>query len=1036
MRARAFGVLLILAASLPALPANFKGSGNRVMIRDQALLDLNQINAYVTNYGILFHNAGALESGLWWPKNRPNETYIFGAGLWIGALVRTEDGRLDTNVTCGYNPSSGAGEFVPAHVVPGIAPIKDSDARNYSVALGDPYDRVHIFGKTTAQGYEWPLRTAEGEDSVVSLQDSYMLFTDADPSAHFSSLNRPLNVVVEQQTYAFIGPLKEDALFLITRIYNPTPDTFYNVYIAITFDNDVGNEREGNDQVDFVRTLIDTLPNGQIDTVQLNMAYQYQTETEPGWLGPRGDGYPGVVACMFLKSPKATDTVRLWDPDGSGGLPTDPDSALIIPPGEEIGLTAFRVFNREDVDPADKWQRYLVLSGHDYATGVYDPFGGDFHTPRDKRFVMATGPFTLYPDSIVEMINAIFVAPVIPTPGGEVDLQPLFTYAKAILTVYQSNFQGPKPPPTPQLQAWPRDKEVRLFWDMLAEITPDPFYEVVKDSLDQAGLENPQYNPAYRQYDFEGYLLRRTVDGVNYDTLGIWDLNNEFTVVYTDSLLDPVTGDPVYTDSIVLGSNTGLVHYYVDDSLINGVQYQYELIAYDINYSNVLRDSTGTIVRPLVPIQPFSLTSPPAIVRVAPKSLAANFEEGVGFYRKQGLENTSSVSDIFPLSPDTTISRPGTYHLIWEHNGGAGLPDLSITIEDAVTGETLLAHVPIQFPEFPFGSVTGTLPLNELNLRNYVIEGFQVELNLDSAWFTFPEDLVVLYGDSVETPPDSTWRIAWKPRWYPGAPIPGGGPDDSTRIYRYKAVNAAFFYGADYLVRWKELPGDSLTLEVYWVIDDTLRIPVPFDPNMGVQVTVTEGFGWSFVAYNRNVHAIYKYDPTGFTSIRGFRLPGSRLFLFEDFDGAAHPPEPGTEWWIRTADFGRMPLPTDTSVYHLPIGDLSIIETTPNQTTTDYTLDAVRVVPNPYVVLTPLDLSKEYRKGVRFTNLPSRCTIRIYTIAGDLVKKIEVNAPIDGQEVFWDLLTEYKLRTASGIFIYHIETPDGKKKIGKFAVIQ
>lgn len=1034
MKTRILGVWLALSTALFALPANFKGPGNRVMIRDQALLDLNQINAYVTNYGILFHNAGALESGLWWPKNRPNETYIFGAGLWIGTLVRTEDGQLDTNVTCGYNPSSGAGEFVPAHIVPGTAPLLNPDARNYSVALGEPYDRVHIFGKTTAQGYAWPLRNTEGEDSVVSLQDSYMLFTDADPAAHFSSVNRPLNVVVEQQTYAFIGPLKEDALFLITRIYNPTNDTLYNTYIAITFDNDVGNERTGNDQVDFVRTLIDTLPNGQIDTVQLNMAYQYQTETEPGWLGPRGDGYPGVVACMFLKSPVATDTVRLWDPDGSGGLPRNPDSAIVIPPGEEIGLTAFRVFNREDVDPADKWQRYLVLSGHDYATGVYDPFGGDFHTPRDKRFVMATGPFTLYPDSVVEMINAVFVAPVIPTPGGEVDLQPLFTYAKAILTVYQSNFQGPKPPVTPTLHAWPRDKQVYLYWDMLAELTPDPFYEVVKDSLDPAtGLENPQYNPAYRQYDFEGYLLRRTVDGVNYDTLGMWDIDNEFTVVYTDSLLDPVTGNPVYTDSIILGSNTGLVHYYVDDSLINGVQYQYELIAYDINYSNVLRDSTGTIVRPLVPIQPFSLASPPAIVKVAPKSLAANFQEGVGFYRKRGLENTSSVTDIFPLSPDTAVSRPGTYHLVWEHNGGLNTPDLSVSILDATTGETLYAHVPVAFN----GNI-GTLPLNELNLRNYIVEGFQVELNFDSAWFVFPEDLVVLYGDSVETPSDSTWRVAWKPRWYPGQAIPGGGPDDSLHINRFAATNSAFFYGADYLIRWKEVEGapDSLTLEVYWLINDTLQIPVPFDPNMGTNLTSTQGFGWSFVVGAHNVRAIAKTDQTSFTQVKGFRLPGSRLFLFEDFDHMAHPPAPGTEWHIHIPAFGRMPLPTDTSVYHLSIGDLSVIEATPSQTLEDYSLEAVRVVPNPYVVLTPLDLSKEYRKGVRFTHLPSRCTIRIYTISGDLVKKIEVNAPIDGQEVFWDLLTEYKLRTASGIFIYHIETPDGKTKIGKFAVIQ
>jgi hypothetical protein len=98
----------------------------------------------------------------------------------------------------------------------------------------------------------------------------------------------------------------------------------------------------------------------------------------------------------------------------------------------------------------------------------------------------------------------------------------------------------------------------------------------------------------------------------------------------------------------------------------------------------------------------------------------------------------------------------------------------------------------------------------------------------------------------------------------------------------------------------------------------------------------------------------------------------------------------------------------------------------------------VKVVPNPY--RGAADWEEWSPSGIRlgrlyFTNLPAECTIRIYTIAGDLVKTIQRNDTEYGAEP-WDLTGESGVQVASGIYVYHIEMPNSDEtKIGKFAVL-
>jgi len=103
------------------------------------------------------------------------------------------------------------------------------------------------------------------------------------------------------------------------------------------------------------------------------------------------------------------------------------------------------------------------------------------------------------------------------------------------------------------------------------------------------------------------------------------------------------------------------------------------------------------------------------------------------------------------------------------------------------------------------------------------------------------------------------------------------------------------------------------------------------------------------------------------------------------------------------------------------------------------TLDDVLVVPNPYiggVDWQTRSVTGIVERKLAFTNLPDRCTIRIYTISGDLVDIIEHNNQTSGT-AWWDLQSRNNMEVSSGVYIYHIDATELGlgTKIGKFAVI-
>lgn len=109
----------------------------------------------------------------------------------------------------------------------------------------------------------------------------------------------------------------------------------------------------------------------------------------------------------------------------------------------------------------------------------------------------------------------------------------------------------------------------------------------------------------------------------------------------------------------------------------------------------------------------------------------------------------------------------------------------------------------------------------------------------------------------------------------------------------------------------------------------------------------------------------------------------------------------------------------------------------------------VYVYPNPYRIdqsyrargfegRTRADLPPNRTQEINFANLPPKCTIRIFTIDGDLVREIEHDMdradPMSTHET-WNLITRNTQLVVSGMYYWSVEEPNGDTQIGTLAII-
>jgi hypothetical protein len=119
--------------------------------------------------------------------------------------------------------------------------------------------------------------------------------------------------------------------------------------------------------------------------------------------------------------------------------------------------------------------------------------------------------------------------------------------------------------------------------------------------------------------------------------------------------------------------------------------------------------------------------------------------------------------------------------------------------------------------------------------------------------------------------------------------------------------------------------------------------------------------------------------------------------------------------------------------------------------------DDVIVVPNPYRgdidyenmgwenINSAHEWSESDRK-IAFLNIPLRCVIRIYTLAGDLCKVITHNGNAESDVLYqygengayWNLLNDNRQAVVSGIYLFSVQDVDKNKDdfVGKFVIIK
>ncbi len=391
-------VILLILFPIGNLNA-YKKIGEQQRLWDRDTIAINQIKTNITNYGE-FGMSPAHTSGCWWPKTT-NNSYIFGAGIWIAGIRN----GTDSVVVNGYN-TVGSGE----ECIPGPQEFNDDHIQNPS-----SHPEIRLLVSTDSLDFiEWPHLDSLGNKIIIGDQDTWCYFNSHRDSSQCEPPYISLPLTITRHTYAWTNDLLENMLFFEYIIENTAAtgaDTIVDMYVGLGSDLDVGNADD--DLVGFTRTT--------------DLGYTLTLNQEPGW----GSLPPYYIGFVHLQGPVADDTVTV------GGDTLNPDTLIL--PGDRIPITAFRMFTR-DIDANDDRERYLAMAGYDFAIipPPYVPFNDSIDTtPADKRMVLSSGPFLLAPGDADTVGFAVIFS-----NGNTAGLQYLRQQARAAKRYYKAiNFK-------------------------------------------------------------------------------------------------------------------------------------------------------------------------------------------------------------------------------------------------------------------------------------------------------------------------------------------------------------------------------------------------------------------------------------------------------------------------------------------------------------------------------------------------------------------------------------------------------------------
>ena len=565
---------------------------------------------------------------------------------------------------------------------------------------------------------------------------------------------------------------------------------------------------------------------------------------------------------------------------------------------------------------------------------------------------------------------------------------------------YNADYQFAKAPASPLLRAVPGDNKVTLYWDNEAEESFDGF-------LAKLGLNG---------YDFEGYRLYRSRDPAFEDVFTITDGEGSRTFhkpIAQWDLVDSWTGfSSVDVNGVqfYLGDNTGLQHSYVDTDVQNGFTYYYALTAYD--YGAPAFDIAPAESPILITLDEFGKARLGRnVVEVTPEAPVAGYKppEIVDFVHVTG---GASGEIGFQIIDPRLIKDGHTYRITFED-----------TLIQATGGDEQDTLTTKSFSLFditdPFQPDTlihqDTAPITGLEAP--MVDGIRLT-------FTNPERVEINTDESELSRNDM----------FP---------------FTFKVFKEGIMRGnerpADYLVEFASEPGLGTSSEFKWRRTNTQTIVFPAKPvNFRIKnLTTDEYIEFGFMEAVGN-DGLFNADTSS-------NLQTDIIVFLEKNENDSLIATWSLKYQLGTAlDDTTKSFPGDNDfakyILDKPFLSFDVFEYTTKGESIDLelarqSLDKIKVVPNPYLAASRFEPRNPFRRGrgprrIHFIHLPQRCTIRIYTVSGELVDVIEHNSSINNGTAEWDLLTRDNLDVAYGVYIYHVNAPGIGEKIGKFAIIK
>ncbi len=707
-------------------------------------------------------------------------------------------------------------------------------------------------------------------------------------------------------------------------------------------------------------------------------------------------------------------------PDYVEGVGSEPNFAVTdVSESDMMGLTAFRLFPvPSHAQSNSTWwfkndEAMWALLGENILEEYMDQISNLIE-------VFASGPFPLYKGR-TERISMSELHSYDPLEGlnSPAHTAPaLYELKKIVQVIYEKDYRFAQPPKMPTLTATPADGKVILTWDNISDTrTRDPFLGNIND--------------------FEGYKLFRATDKYFSDAEVITDGYGTPMFMKPIFQCDLKDGKFGFTDfglvngvAYNLGSDTGISHVFVDNTVMNGRTYYYGLVAYDYGAPHIgpgISPSENNVVVELDEAEE---------VRSIGKNVAivTPFKPAAGYVAPDITIDDSNLPGGGEIEPSilaqSSIKKDHQYQVTFDIDTIALLPQYdyglmyttnSIMVTDLSEGTIIYKETPLKFVGSNLIKVDslGYWTLNtKAPFSTDIFDGIQLNVDLPFEQGSYD------YANSG---------------WVQGSGIMRVVP--TIRESSYLPWDYHIIFSSDPSVYTSTT---SIKTGIRDAVDD--RIPTN-------EILLGQSFGFyvknetllkpdgSHVLMDMVVHDVNKngvFDKSEDKIIVGGmrndgKWAGTAFVIDFNLTSTATYPKSDDIFRVKfSRPFWKDDYLTFTINSYDDIDADSLAKT----------MDNIRVVPNPYVATNVMEtaVSNQFlnqRRSLMFTNVPAQALIKIFTISGVLVDEIVINNSPEKGVVHWDMLTREGLEIAAGMYLFHIEAlATGDQKIGKFAIIK